>query len=355
MLLSAVEVHDFRNLQKVVIPTLPRLTMVVGPNGSGKTNLLEALYALRMGRPMSGTSWRPAIRRGATSFLIRSRENDSGAIHSYGLAYDLMRGRRSTLDGNAIDMKTFLTGRPALFFGPDSTDSLMSSPSRRRALVDSMIFALWPGHYDLALRYGQILRRRNALLKTGELRPLEALDTLFIQAASRFEDVRASFIQRLAPHMKAAWKALRPSGASLTLEYSPPRGEALKKKLEASLEKDLKRRHTSAGPHRSDVSIKVDGVPFRSALSRGEAKVLVLALNLAFVSMLSSGGVMPLMLVDDLASELDEQSRELAWRAIVATGCQVVLTSLDDGLFDGARVFTLDGGALVSDGGLDSD
>jgi DNA replication and repair protein RecF len=339
MRVTAVEARPLRSLEGFAGPLEPGVTSVVGPNGSGKTNLLEALHFA-----LTGRSFRTADRRELIPFgsdLARARAtvlDADGAEHELIAAVSRKEGRRHLLDGEPAAPTTIARHRPlTTVFAPDRLVLIKGPPAERRAALDSFVAARWPARSELRKSYGRALAQRNALiaqLASGAVRSdaLASWDATFAAAAAALIAARRAAVDELARPFAAFAKSLGIEGEA-SLDYAP-RAEgdavAIAHGLAERTATDLKLGRSSWGPHLDELRIACDGRPLRRYGSQGQQRLVLLALLFAERAALRAGGSpLPLLLLDDVMSELDEQRREML-AAQFDDGGQVLLTATED-------------------------
>ena len=333
MLVTAVEARPLRSLSDVRVELGEGIVSLIGPNGAGKTNLLEALYFA-----LTGRSFRTSDRRDLIPFgeqLARAEaviRADDGIEHRLLASVSRAEGRRHLLDGNPVDAATAARQRPPVaVFSPDRLALIKGPPAERRAHVDRFLAARWPSRAGLRVRFGQALAQRNALLARapaggGEL---EAWDASFAEAAAALVDARAEALEDLAPRFASSASELGLEGAA-TLEYAPRAAgsaEEIREALAERREADVRLGRSSWGPHLDEVKISAGGRALRRFGSQGQQRTALLALLFAERSALAEARrVTPLLLLDDVMSELDPERRERLVELLAGPG-QVVITA----------------------------
>jgi DNA replication and repair protein RecF len=321
VLVTAVEAHPLRNLEDARVELGEGIVSFVGPNGAGKTNLLEALYFA-----LTGRSFRTADRRELIPFGGSFARATATVRDGDGLQRELMaaisrgEGRRHLLDGNPADPPTLARSRPAVaVFSPDRLALVKGPPSERRAHLDAYVAARWPSRAELRKRYGQALAQRNALVATlahggGGGADLEVGDAALAAAAAELIESRRAAVEELGPPFAAAAAELGlPTDASLA--YAPRAeggAEAIRAGLAERRGTDLRLGRTSWGPHLDELKIELGGRAARRYGSLGQQRAALLALLFAErEALLAARGAAPLLLLDDVMSELDPERREL--------------------------------------------
>ncbi len=341
MRVVSVEPHGFRNLRDAASGLGERITVVHGPNAAGKTNLLEALYFGLTGHSCRASADRDLIAHGEPAARVelaladgRDGDDDHDLLASIGRDGE----RRRLLDGSTPPGGTAaLAGRPpASVFLPDRLALVKGPPSGRRAHIDRFAGALWPSRADLRQRFGRALAQRNALVarvRAGDASAdsLETWDEKLAAEAEPLVGSRAESAELLAPLFTTSAGALG-LGAEATIRYRP-RGPASAAELADELAerrgRDLGRGYTSFGPQLDELAIELDGRPLRRFGSQGQQRIALLALLLSErEAMVAAGRPAPLMLLDDVMSELDAEHRELLVGTLDDAG-QAVITATE--------------------------
>jgi DNA replication and repair protein RecF len=302
---------------------------VTGPNGAGKTNLLEALHVGTQGFSPRTRSDAQLIRFGAEAARVRLRGNNGSTRFESEIGLSSREGRRARLNGAVLGSAEQLRQElRALVFTPDRLAVVKGGPATRRAYFDRSVGRLFPARTSLPAEYGAAVGQRNAALRrlaTGaSSRDAVApwTDAVVSLGASLIE-ARREAIAVLAPTFSSSAAKLGLPDAALAYD-----GDAVTTaEYEERFARDLERGLTGAGPHLHDVRIEAGGRELRSFGSQGEQRVAVLALVLAEAESLAARAAgPPLVLLDDVLSELDED-RRLALAGLVSTGGQVVITA----------------------------
>jgi DNA replication and repair protein RecF len=341
VLVTGVELRDFRTYSVAEARLGPGLTVVHGPNGAGKSNLLEALYFGCTGRSPRTRNDRELIRFGAKATRVSVALLDEGERHQltvgFGAAEEGGTVKRMTCDGAPVERLLDVPVRPLVsVFMPERLELIKGPPASRRAHLDQLLAALWPVRGETRREYSRVLAQRNALL--GRIRSgrasdsaLHAWDLELALKAIELRDHRAHAVALLAEPFAARTEQLGLSG-SAALEYRPRSraadAEELVAELRERLAADLERGFTGHGPHRDELAILRDGRELRVYGSQGEQRLALLALLLAERALLASErGDTPLMLLDDVMSELDARRRELLAAELSERGQSVIATT----------------------------
>jgi DNA replication and repair protein RecF len=341
LIVASVAADRIRSLEGVEIRLDPGLTALVGPNGAGKTNLVEAAYFA-----LTARSFRTADRRELIPFgssWARSRvtvRTDSGVSHEFMASVSREQGSRYSMDGAPVERSEAVNHRPMVsVFSPDRLDLVKGPPSVRRAHLDSWIAARWPGRSGIRSRFGRALAQRNALVVAissgrGQESELETWNRQVADAAAELTAVRADAAAELTGPYQEATEVLGLSGAN-ALAYrpsSPADPEEVLRGLQERTETDLRLGRTSWGPHHDELRLELDGRQLRRYGSQGQQRIGLLALLFAERSaLLAAGSSVPLMLLDDVMSELDGYRREVLVERLLEGG-QCVITAAEPDL-----------------------
>ncbi len=344
MRLTSLQLRNYRNYQRLDLEPGPRLNVFLGANGQGKTNLLESVALLALSTsprarrdselvgPMA-----PEVRVGA---LVESGERQAEIRISIRVEGDRSR-RRIEVDGQprrAVDL-------PGLFrvtlFWPDDLNLVKSGPEHRRRLLNEMLVQVRPGYARALTRYARILEQRNSLLKQvamGE-QPASALEVWDLELArlgSELVEARRRAVADLSLTASAGHEAIS-GGEVLELRYAGPPDDLLAA-LQRSRHEDVRRGATGVGPHRDDVVLQLNGRDARAFASQGQQRTAVVSIKLAEAAVVAEmTGERPVLLLDDVLSELDAGRRGSLLERLGGTG-QVVITSVEADPFPDAVI-----------------
>jgi DNA replication and repair protein RecF len=339
MRVLAVSLRDFRGYHDARVGFGAGLTVITGPNGAGKSNLLEGLYFGCTGRSCRTSNDREVVRfgAGATRVVVFAEAEDGG--HELSVGFVPGEAKRMRVDGATVERLLDVEARPLLsVFLPDRLELVKGPPALRRAHLDQFVGALWPARTATRRAYSQALIQRNALLarirsgRSGR----ESLAPWNAQLASLgvalMEDRRAAMNALQEPFPRVCAQLGLDGGPAVA--YRPRSratgAEELAAELAERAESDLERGFTGHGPHRDDVSLSREGRELRTFGSQGQQRIGLLALLLAEREVL--GGrrpAPPVMLLDDVMSELDAERRRELVGLLRAGGGQAVVTATD--------------------------
>ncbi len=320
MRLAWVELKDFRNHRQTRLEDLPEgLVTLVGPNGEGKTNLLEGIAFLFFLASPRTSSTEPIVRRGSDGPAYARGEVLTGAgkvlveVEIPGQGANVVQVNRTRVRRKR-DLRRQVR---AAFFGPDDLVVVMGDPSKRRDFMDEAIRSLWPLKESAITAYDRVVRQRNRLLKEWEGRgapkDLETWDAQLADAGCALIRLRRKAVEALAPPASREYEYL--AGYALGCEYAPnvgdePLEERFSERLAARRTDELVRRTTLVGPHRDDLSLAVRELGARSFASHGEGWAAALCLRLGLASAIAEEvGEGPVLLLDDPFSALDPARR----------------------------------------------
>jgi DNA replication and repair protein RecF len=317
--LLSLEIRDFRNLASVALEPSPRASVLVGQNGQGKTNLLEAIAFLATLKPLRATRLQELVRFGAAGAAVAGAFDGPGGRRT--LAVRVADGARiALLDGKAQDrFDEYFEGLAAVSFTPDDLLLVKGGPEGRRRFLDRAAFNRWPAVLGEARDYLRALRARNAALRQDSPEEVEqSFREPLARAGARLLVRRRALLEELATRVEAAFREISGPGApTARLDYRAAAGMRLEGGedelasrlaglLASRLARDRERGYTSAGPHADDAGLALDGKGARFYGSQGQQRALVLALKVAEIENLRSAlGRPPILLLDDVSSELD--------------------------------------------------
>jgi DNA replication and repair protein RecF len=331
-------VRDFRSYETAELRLGPSLTVIAGRNGAGKTNLVEALYFAATGRSCRTANEREVVRFGADVTRLELEAEDGRGRHSVTVGFQPGEPKRLQVDGAPVERLSDSNARPLVaVFLPDRLELILGAPALRRAHLDQVVAVLWPARAVARREYAAALAQRNALLaavRAGRAGrgSLPAWDAALARHGMTVMRARAEAVERLRDRFEAHAAALALEG-DVALEYRPrSRAESVEElaaELAERTDGDLERGFTGHGPHRDDLALRSDGRELRLYGSRGQVRLSLLALLLAEREELTAErGAPPLMLLDDVMSELDAARRERLVE-VLGRGGQSVVTATE--------------------------
>jgi DNA replication and repair protein RecF len=380
MHLSRLELREFRNYERLALELPAGVVAVHGPNGAGKTNLLEGICVAAAGDSPRSRTTDELVRHRSQYGFVRADfvTAERGTRVEIGLAES---GRRQIKIDGVLRRRADLIGvAPIVLFSASDIELLRGEPSGRRRLLDRELSSIRGSYYYHVVRYRRAIEQRNKVLKDlRERRTTEAALAPWDSAASRHGARlmldRSDFTAALAPEAERAHTVVTGGRRSLTLAYRPsvaiPTGqsapadekeaagwvEQVTESLAAALKErrrvDMQLGTTTAGPHRDDIEVALDGQSVRAYASQGEQRSCAVALRMGLTAVVRAmTGEAPLLLLDDVLSELDERHRRGVFAACDAE--QVMVTCCDQqdippDVLAGATVLAVEDGRVISD------
>ncbi len=342
MRVLSVSLRDFRTYARAEAHLGEGLTVLHGPNGAGKSNLLEALYFGCTGHPLRTRNERELVRFGQQATRVSVTVHDGADRHELIVGYGIREGeersvKRMSCDGATVERLLDVETRPLLgVFIPDRLELLKGSPAPRRAHLDRLVAALWPPRVATRRAYARALGQRNALL--GGIRAgrashatLPTWDGELARHAIALREDRQRVVDLLHESFAVRAAQLGLSGDA-AMRYRPRSRAASVDEFVAELRErlpgELERGYCAHGPHRDELVFLRDGHELRSYGSQGELRLALLALLLAERGVLAElRGRTPLLLLDDVMSELDAERRELLAHELAGGGQSVIATT----------------------------
>ncbi len=356
MRIDQLWLSDFRCYHEAEVSFDPTLTAVVGANGQGKTNLIEAVAYLATLGSFRGAPGEALVRVGAARGIVRARAEREG--RELLLEAELVANGRNRTQLNRQPLRRardLLGALRVTVFSPDDLVLVKGSPGERRKLLDDVLVSLHPRHDQQQSDLDRILRQRGALLKqaggrlNSELETtLDVFDAKLAVAGEAVAQARIELVQEMAPVLAEAYDQLARRPSPVTATYQPWWLESgLATALAAARRDDLRRGVSTVGPHRDDVELTLNGLPARTHASQGEQRSLAFALRLATHEVVRARtGASPVLLLDDVFSELDPDRSDALLRFLPPG--QTILTTagaLPTGAVPG-RVLRVDAGVV---------
>ena len=336
MRLRRLWLTDFRSYEAVTLEPAGGLTVVVGANGEGKTNLLEAIGYLATLASFRGAPGEAMVRQGAEVAIVRADVVDADDREAL-VEAELRAAGRDRVQVNKQPLKRArdLLGTVRVsVFSPDDLVLVKGGPAERRRYLDDALVACAPKHDATLSDLDRVLRQRNVLLKqaSGRMTPeveatLDVFDAKLVEVGERLGTARAALVDKLEPVVAKAYDVVASAAASVTMTYDAPWRGALADRLRDARTDDLRRGVTTVGPHRDDVVLTINGMPARTHASQGEQRSLALGLRLGAHELVTEyARSAPILLLDDVFSELDPD-RSIALLRALPPGGQALLTT----------------------------
>ncbi|MFL0797706.1 MAG: DNA replication/repair protein RecF [Cellvibrionaceae bacterium] len=365
MPLHELSFSGFRNLGPSKLTPALRTNLFYGENGAGKTSVLEAIHTLSLGRSFRTTSFQKVINYELSDAVVSGVFSGFASSNSSPIRIGVQRTKLGEVTAKAGGENLATVGElaryiPLQLLEPHSFQLLEGSPKLRRSFMDWGVFHVKHEFHSLWIRYQRCLKQRNTVLKRGKMGGLSAVsqlevwDTELVTLAEQIDQVRQEYLAAFRPHFDKVCEQLIDFG-SVELGYfkgwakDQPFAEVLKE----DQYKDQEIGYTRKGPHRADLRLKLEGRAVQEILSRGQTKMLVFALKLAQIETVSAlAERKPLVLIDDLPSELDGDHRQKVADLLYHSGVQLFVTgvardSLEDHWPEGeCKVFHVEHGAV---------
>lgn len=351
MHVAHLSLADFRSYARAEVPLEAGVTSFVGPNGQGKTNLVEAVGYLATLGSHRVSSDAPLVRMGADRAIIRAALVRGDRQQLVELELNPGRANRARINrSSSVRPRDVLGLVRTVLFAPEDLALVKGDPGERRRFLDELITLRTPRMAGVRQDYDRVLKQRNSLLKSaamarrhggrgGDLSTLDVWDQHLARAGAELLAARLDLVATLQPLADKAYEQVAPGGGPVLLEYRdsladrPERGaertelyELLLAALSGARSKEIERGVTLAGPHRDDLGLRLGNLPAKGYASHGESWSLALALRLASYDLLRAEGDEPVLVLDDVFAELDTRRRERLAES-VAPGEQVLVTA----------------------------
>jgi DNA replication and repair protein RecF len=349
MFVRRVELTDFRSYERVAADLDPGVSVLVGQNGMGKTNLIEALgYVATLDSHRVATD-APLVRAGATSAVIRCTLVHDGRELLVELEIVPGKANRARLNRSPVRRPREILGALRMvLFAPEDLELVRGDPAVRRRYLDDLLVARQPRYAGVRADYDRVVKQRNALLRTAyltrkvggnrgqDLSTLAVWDQHLAHHGAELLAGRLELAAALGPHLTKAYDAVAAGRSAASISYASPLGEdllpdrpALEQALLASLADrrtaEVERGVTLVGPHRDDLTLALGDLPAKGYASHGESWSFALALRLAAYDLLRGDGIEPVLVLDDVFAELDAGRRDRL-AALVSDAGQLLVT-----------------------------
>ncbi|MDF4251720.1 MULTISPECIES: DNA replication/repair protein RecF [unclassified Streptomyces] len=346
MHVTHLSLADFRSYTRAEVPLAPGVTAFLGPNGQGKTNLVEAVgYLATLGSHRVSAD-APLVRQGAERAVIRAVVRQDEREQRIELELNPGRANRARINRSSqVRPRDVLGILRTVLFAPEDLTLVKGDPGERRRFVDELVTARAPRMAGVRSDYERVLKQRNSLLKSAamarrhggrgvDLSTLEVWDQHLARVGAELLAQRLDLLAVLGPLADKAYERLAPGGGPVALAYRGPVTGASREELYAGLvaalgearKQEIERGVTLVGPHRDDVLLRLGELPAKGYASHGESWSYALALRLAAYELLKSEGHEPVLVLDDVFAELDSR-RRARLAELVAPAEQVLVTA----------------------------
>ena len=374
MKISHATLRQFRNHTESVFNFGESINVLLGENGQGKTNVLEALSFLSLTKSFYASSDSTVLQQGKDIFEVEGKFlSDVKIFHTVRVAYsEQQKQKKFFVNTTEIEKLSSVIGQfPIVILSPENNTITFGSPSERRKFLDIVISQSSKAYLEDSIEYKRILRQRNKILSEAKGSDCSALidpwDEMLVRHGSKIVLKRAAFTREFAPYVYTAYSLLVREEENPVVEYvsqsSTPSSATInnitqefRRKLEQKKNDERRLCTTLVGPHRDDLMFSLHSLSLRQFASQGQHKTFLIALKVAeFFYLKERCSEIPIFLLDDVFSELDEQRSEKLI-ALIKTLGQIFITTTSEHVFNNTllwnnecRKFTIKNGALVSD------
>lgn len=336
MIIKDLVLNNYRNYKTCHLKFSPQITVLVGDNAQGKTNILEAIYLLSTGRSHRTSNDQDLIRFDQDFGLVKANIQNPNEIVLKAVIHP--KGKTLFVQNQALRKSSEFIGKlNAVLFSPSDLDLFDASPKARRRLIDVELGKINPFYMEKLSHYNKVLKERNAYLKEGKLDSayLDVMTQQLIEDQIELIQLKKAFIEELNAHIQSIFPKLSLSDLSTKVNYVGPVDsfenlkEVLFEKYQKSLERDKQFRQTHVGVHRDDLRFELNHLPLSATASQGQKRMMVIALKCALLEVVESlTKIRPILLLDDVFSELDAKRREALYD-FLHNRSQTLITTTD--------------------------
>ena len=338
MQLTQVEIHRVRNLTNVTLLPAGGLNLIFGSNASGKTSLLEAIYLLSNGRSFRTANIRSVVQHNTENLQVfgKIKQEKTNSLIQLGIERG-PNGTQIRINQNTVKQASQLAAYlPVQIINPEAHRLLEQGPTQRRKFLDWGLFHVEPKFHHTWQHYTRLLKQRNAALRHKKFsNNIRIWDQPLLEHADKLTSLRQLYVSEITPLIQSYAKYLLQTSVSVEYRKGWNQELSLAEALKRSFPQDCQQGFTRKGPHRADLRLLVDGIPVQDIFSRGQQKLLVCAMRLAQIRHLKNRiEQSSIVLVDDLAAELDIQHRKRLLELLAETGAQLFITVTEAELVD---------------------
>ncbi|HWL02629.1 MAG TPA: DNA replication/repair protein RecF [Microbacteriaceae bacterium] len=345
MIVAHLELRDYRNYREASLSLSPGVTVIIGPNGQGKTNLVEAIGVLAAGSSHRVSGDQALVRAGEDRAILRARLSHGDRAITIEAELNRTGANRLQVNGQAVRSREARRYLDSVLFAPEDLAIVRGEPGGRRRFLDDLLSMRQPRMVGVLSDYERVLRQRNTLLKSARATRVSesALSTLDVwdeRLADLGADIvagRAALVAELGPHVARAYQSIAGAAHEVGLSMESTAGETPETFLEALRARrsdELDRAMTLVGPHRDDLVIELNAMPARTTASHGESWSTALALKLASAELLRQTGPAgdPVLVLDDVFAELDAGRRARLVDAVAGYEQVLVTAAVEEDL-----------------------
>jgi DNA replication and repair protein RecF len=353
MHVSALSLTDFRSWSQLDLELAPGPTALIGSNGQGKTNVVEALlYVATLGSHRVSSD-APLVRQGAERAVVRAQLQRDDRTLLVELELNPGKANRARVNRAPVPRAREVLGLlRAVLFAPEDLELVKGDPSDRRRFLDDLLVLRTPRLAGVRADYERVLKQRNALLKTAflakrsggaDMRTLDVWDSHLAQTGAELLSARLQLVEELLPYAQVAYREVSKGQGELGMSYKSSLGEALPdtadrevlaavllSELARSRPQEVDRGVSLVGPHRDELLLSLGTLPVKGYASHGESWSVALALRLASYELLRSDGGEPVLVLDDVFAELDTGRRERLATLVQSAGQVLVTAAVPD-------------------------
>lgn len=312
MILRHLIINNFKNIQAADITFSPNINGLIGNNGMGKSNLLDAVYYLSFCRSFNGLSDRQLMKNGETFMMLHAEYFRAGADEDIQFGYTAGKKKSLKRKGKEYQRLSQHIGMfPLVLVAPQDIVLITGTSEERRMFIDRIISQSDKVYLDSLIRYGQLLEQRNRLLRDHQtnIALYEAIEIQMEMAANYIADARRKFVEEFSPLFNDYYAAITDSCETVSLQYTTTvshENKPLTVQFEESRRRDEAVCHTTVGVHRDDIDMQLNGMPVKRIASQGQCKTYVISMRLAQYDFLRKAtSLTPLLLLDDIFDKLD--------------------------------------------------
>ena len=362
MYIKNIELKNFRNYDELKLNFDKNVNLILGMNAQGKTNLIEAVYVSSIGRSFRTSKDSDLIgfdKEQARVLVETVRDEDEGSVE---ILFRRDQKKFAKVNGIKINKSSeLLKNVYIVIFSPEDLKIVKDEPEKRRKFIDRELCQIKPAYYDALSNCKKILNQRNAYLKEFEINPsiIDIWDIQLAACGASIIQYRNEFVKKISDIGCEIHSGITNGREKLTIKYAPNIRMCEDKKtqeelfydiLKSSYENDLRQRSTTKGPHKDDIEFFIDGINVRSFGSQGQQRTAALSLKLAEISIIrEESGEAPILLLDDVMSELDIQRQEYLVKTLSQVQLFITTTEIPDILkekFPHARTYYVENGSI---------
>lgn len=333
---------EIRNFEDIYIEPAEKMTILTGKNGTGKTNLMESIYFASVGKSFRTGNDEELIRIGKDEGTILLDFTIRGVTHEIKIKLSRNKGKKILINETATKKRDLMGMFRTVLFTPDELQLIKGAPQNRRRFIDVEISQVSPRYYEEILRYSRAVQQRNATFKEAKFHGFTAdvdiWDMQIARGAAYIVRKRMETIGKMNEIVSSMESLLTDKKESLSVKYMKSGNQEDRfdeewylEKLALCREEDSHFCHTSIGPHRDDLIFLMNGIDISSYGSQGQQRTAILAMKLAELEFIKrETGEYPLLLLDDVGSELDEERRNALFSYLIKKEIQTILTTTDE-------------------------